>query len=98
MTAVAPRTNADVIAPVVGEVKRRVGDAVAHFKDHPDEMAVAVAPLLMLTLATRRHHLNFAEAALVTECGYWSGYFAWQAYRQWKDKPAGTVPRLRKVN
>ena len=98
MTAIDRRTNADAIAPYVGRLKKRGGELAAHFREHPDELAVGLAPVLMLTLATRRHPLNFAEAVLVTECAFWSGVFAVQAYQQWKTKPAGTAPRLRKVN
>jgi len=93
----SPRTNADMVAPAVDRLKGAVALIAAHCREHPDEVAVGMAPWLMLTAATRRHHLNFAEAMLISECAVWSGFFAAQAYRAWKDKPAGTVPALRKV-
>ena len=97
MTALSRKTNGDMVAPFVDRGRALAREAFEHFKAHPDELAVSVAPWLMLTMATRRQKLNFAEAALITECAFWSGVFAVQAYRQWKDKPAGTAPRLRKV-
>jgi hypothetical protein len=98
MTAlVAPKTNGDVIQPFVDRGRALAVEAFEHFKAHPDELAVGVAPLLMMATATRRHKLNFAEAALVAEVGFWCGVFAVRAYRDWKDRPVGEQPRLRKV-
>ena len=97
MTTLARKTNGDLVQPVVEHLKTGVRVAVEHFREHPDELAVAIAPWLVLMTATRRHKLNFAEAALVSECAFWSGVFAVEFYRNWKNKPAGTVPRLRKV-
>lgn len=98
MTAlVAPRTNGDVIQPAVDGVKAASRRAFERAREHPDELAVAVAPWAVLTLATFRHKLNLVEMALLAECSFWGGVLAVRAYRQWKDEPAGTMPRLRKV-
>lgn len=97
MTTLARKTNGDLVQPVVDHLKRSAGQAIEHFKQNPDEFAVAVTPMVMLLLATRRHKLNFAEAALISECAFWSGYFAVEFYQNWKTRPAGSQPRLRKV-
>lgn len=97
MTALERRTNGDVVQPYVDRFKADLVAQLNHLGSHPDELAVMLAPVLALTLATGRHRLNFAERLLVSECAIWGGYLALQAYSQWKDKPAGSVPRLRKV-
>jgi hypothetical protein len=96
-TLVAPRTNGEAIQPFVDGVKTASRRAFERAKEHPDELAVGAVPLVVLTLATFRHKLNLIEAALIAECSFWGGVLAVRAYRQWKDEPAGTVPRLRKV-
>jgi hypothetical protein len=89
------RTNGDMIAPAVAQVKKIAGQLAAHFRENPDEAAVALAPWLMLAAATRRHKLNFAEAALVSEVAFWAGVFAVHAYQDWKAQDA--IPFLRSV-
>lgn len=98
MTELSRKTNGDMVAPFADRAKASVLEVIKDIREHPDEAAVRVAPVALLALATARHKLNFSERVAISQCGYWSGYFAVQAYRQWKDKPAGTVPRLRKVN
>lgn len=97
MSALNRRTNGDLVAPVVERARKLAVELARGVREHPDEAAVAIAPWLVLTLATKRHKLNFAEAALIAECAFWSGFFAVEFYRSWKDKPAGSPPRLRKV-
>lgn len=95
MTALDRRTNGDLVQPLVDQVKKRAAAALEHFKAHPDELAVGAAPFLMLALATKRHRLNFAEAALVSEVAFWCGVFAVRAYQDWKDQDS--APSLRSV-
>jgi hypothetical protein len=91
------KTNGDVVQPAVDRVKAQARVIAVHFREHPDELAVSLAPFVMLAAATRRHNLSVIEAALIAECAIWGGFLAFDAYRNWKTKPAGAPPRLRKV-
>jgi hypothetical protein len=91
----APKTNGDLVAPYVERGKFLAREAVSHVREHPDELAVAVIPFVLLTLATRRHRLGIAEAALVSQVAIWSGIFAVRAYQDWKAQDA--APALRSV-
>lgn len=87
-------TNADVIQPSVDHVKKAARLAVEWARDHPDELAVAAVPAVLLTLATARHRLNLPERVLLSQCGYWAGVLAVDRYRAWKTEP---ISLLRKV-
>lgn len=96
MTALQALTNGDLVAPYIDRAKVLAAGAARHFRANPDELAVAAAPFLMLALATRRHRLNVPEAILISECAFWFGVLAADAYRQWKERPAGR-PTLRGI-
>jgi hypothetical protein len=90
-------TNGDLfIRPAVERAKKAAAEAFSYAREHPDEAAVALAPVLMLMAATRRHKLSYPEALLISEIGFWAGVLAAQRFREWKDRPAA-APRLRKV-
>jgi hypothetical protein len=93
--AITPRTNGDRVQPFVDRGRKLLAETVRWAREHPDEVAVSAAPLLMLATATRRHPLGWAEAALVAEVGYWSGVAMCAQYRQWKTRPAR--PSLKEV-
>ena len=93
--AITPRTNGDRVQPYVDRGKKALAELGQWAREHPDEVAISVAPVLMLATATRRHRLNFAEAVIVSEVGYWCGVALCQQYRQWKTRPAR--PSLKEV-
>lgn len=97
MSEIGKRTNGDRIEPLVGKAKAGGRALVAYAREHPDEVAVLAAPLLLTVLATRRHKLNAVEAALVAEVGYWCGVLAAREYKAWKSRPAAPLPNLRRV-
>ncbi len=97
MSELVKATNGDLVAPVVEGVRKAGREVAAYVRDHPDEVAVGVAPVTALVLATRRHRLNVAESILVTEVAYWCGLLLVREYRAWKARPAGPVPKLRRV-
>lgn len=91
MSTITKRTNGDLIQPFVDEIKRRATAMAKWAQEHPDEAVLAITPLVLITAATRRHHLTYAEAAVTAEVGYWCGVLAVKTYRDWKSKPAGPV-------
>lgn len=93
--SIAPRTNGDRIQPAIDRGRKLLAEAGQWAREHPDELAVTVAPWLLLALATRRHHLTYTEALLISEVGYLCGVAFWAHYRQWKDRPAR--PSLKEV-
>ncbi|MGO9220548.1 MAG: hypothetical protein ACLP5E_22730 [Streptosporangiaceae bacterium] len=85
------------VQPLVRGAAKAGRELAAYAREHPDEVAVGLAPLTALFLATRRHRLGAAESVLVTEVGYWCGVLLVREFRAWKARPAGPAPRLRKV-
>jgi hypothetical protein len=86
-----PATNGDLVAPYVARAKARAGAAVTRVREHPDEGAVAAVPFVLLTMVTARHRLSLLETVIVAECSFWGGVLAVQAYRNWKNRPAGPL-------
>lgn len=97
MSEIEKATNGDRIEPLVGKAKAGGRALVAYAREHPDEVAVAAAPMVLTMLATRRHRLNAVEAALVAEVGYWCGVLLAREYKAWKSRPAAPLPKLRRV-
>lgn len=95
--AITTRTNADRVEPVVERAKHLLAEGIQWAREHPDEAFVAIAPWVLLTLATKRHRLAYTEALIITEVGYWSGLLVLQHYRQWKTRPATGRPTLKEV-
>jgi len=93
MTAIERKTNADVIEPFVSRIKGDLQVGLTHFKEHPDELAVGMAPTVLLMLATTRHKLNVAEWLVISQCGYWCGALAMHAYQEWKAQDVATPLR-----
>lgn len=88
------RTNADLVADVAAAAGEHLAAIGAWAAAHPDEVATAAAPLLVVLAATRRRQLSFAEAFALTEVGYWCGVLALKEYRRWKARPAPPGPPL----
>ena len=86
--SVAPKTNSDLVQPVVDRAKSAVAEGLKWARENPDEVLVTVAPMLAVAYATRRHALTTAEDFIAFEVGYWCGQLALQQYRQWKTRPA----------
>jgi hypothetical protein len=97
MGEIEKATNGDRIQPVVDRTKVLARAGLAYAREHPDEVAVAAAPIVLTMLATRRHKLNAVEAALIAEVGYWCGVLLAREYKAWKSRPAAPLPNLRRV-
>ena len=97
MGEIEKATNGDRIEPLVDKAKTAGRALVAYAREHPDEVAIAVTPLLLTMWATRRHKLNGLESALLAESGYWCGVLLAKEYRAWKSRPAAPLPKLRRV-
>jgi len=97
MREIEKRTNGDRVQPVIDGVKKAVRELAAYIREHPDELAIAALPVLALTWATRRHRLSALEGAVVAEVSYWCSVSLVREYRAWKARPAGPLPKLRKV-
>lgn len=97
MKALEKKTNGDYVQPLVDRFRSRTGELVAYAREHPDEVAIAAAPLIVLTLATMRHNLTFPETVAVSQAGYWCGVLAAKQYRAWKAEPAG-LTNLKRVS
>lgn len=69
--------------------KSSVVKVMNDIRDHPDEFAVLVAPLVLLHFATRRHDLNAVELIAVQEVGLECGKMALRRYKDWKATPKG---------
>jgi hypothetical protein len=95
--AAQPATNGDRVGPVIEAARTGLRGAVAVLRDHPDEAAVIALPVLVLALATARHHLNLAEQLAVAVVSVRCGELAGAQYRQWKAQPAIPAPRLRRI-
>jgi hypothetical protein len=97
MTEVGKKTNGDRVTPVIEGARKGVRDLVTHVREHPDEAAVAAAPVVLMALATSRHKLSMVERVMVSEVSYWCGVLLLREYRAWKERPARPLPKLRKV-
>lgn len=84
-------TKGDAIQPAVDQAKRLLAATAQWAREHPDELAVGIAPCVLLAMATRRHPLSWGEALVISEAGYWLGLAAVKQYRTWKSRPAGPI-------
>ena len=86
-------TNGDVVERVMEDAKASLAEFLAGIREHPDEMAVAAAPLLFALAISFKYRLGFIEHELL--CAMAGGFspVAVAAYRQWKGRPAGRVLR-----